>query len=74
MSLRSAIPSGATDAGWWLKESICAGELVCLQGPNGAGKSTLLRTLAGMQRPLTAQVRLLGACLHDLTRATWRIA
>lgn len=44
-----------------------AGELVCLLGPNGAGKSTLLRTLAGMQRPLTGQVRLLGADLHNLS-------
>jgi len=43
-----------------------AGELICLLGPNGAGKSTLLRTLAGMQRPLRGQVRLLGADLHDL--------
>jgi len=42
------------------------GELVCLLGPNGAGKSTLLRTLAGIQRPLHGQVRLLGADLHDL--------
>jgi iron complex transport system ATP-binding protein len=43
-----------------------AGELVCLLGPNGAGKSTLLRTLAGMQRPLSGQVRLLGTDLYDL--------
>jgi iron complex transport system ATP-binding protein len=43
-----------------------AGELVCLLGPNGAGKSTLLHTLAGIQRPLHGQVRLLGTDLHDL--------
>lgn len=37
-----------------------AGEFVCLLGANGAGKSTLLRTLAGMQKALGGQVRLLG--------------
>lgn len=41
-----------------------AGELVCLIGPNGAGKSTLIRTLAGMQAPLSGQVRLLGKDVH----------
>ncbi|MEO0948818.1 MAG: ABC transporter ATP-binding protein [Cyanobacteria bacterium J06641_5] len=44
-----------------------AGELVCLLGPNGAGKSTLLRTLAGMQAPLSGDVRLLGDRLHRLS-------
>lgn len=43
-----------------------AGELVCLIGPNGAGKSTLIRTLAGMQAPLSGQVRLLGEDVHQL--------
>jgi iron complex transport system ATP-binding protein len=43
-----------------------AGELVCLIGPNGAGKSTLIRTLAGMQAPLSGQVRLLGEDVHKL--------
>lgn len=44
-----------------------AGELVCLLGPNGAGKSTLLRTLAGMQAPLSGDVRLLSDRLHRLS-------
>lgn len=38
--------------------SLNAGEMVCLLGPNGAGKSTLMRTLAGMQAPLSGQVRI----------------
>ena len=49
-----------------LELSLQAGELVCLLGPNGAGKSTLLRTLAGMQPPLSGEVRLLGDRLHRL--------
>lgn len=49
----------------WLK----AGELVCLLGPNGAGKSTLLRSLAGMQKPLSGSVTLLGDDLLRLSTA-----
>ncbi|MCP5420971.1 MAG: ABC transporter ATP-binding protein [Gammaproteobacteria bacterium] len=49
-----------------ISETLRSGELVCLLGPNGAGKSTLLRTLAGMQRPLSGQVRLLGESVHTL--------
>jgi iron complex transport system ATP-binding protein len=33
------------------------GELVCFMGPNGIGKSTLLRTLAGLQNPLSGEVK-----------------
>ncbi len=53
-----------------LSLSLEAGELVCLLGPNGAGKSTLLRTLAGMQAPLSGEVRLLGDRLHRLPPRT----
>lgn len=34
-----------------------AGELVCFMGPNGVGKSTLIRTLAGLQKPLSGQLK-----------------
>lgn len=44
-----------------------AGEFVCLLGPNGAGKSTLIRTLAGMQKPLGGEVRLVGDLLSSLS-------
>lgn len=43
-----------------LNISLKAGELVCLLGPNGVGKSTLIRTLAGMQPPLSGQVKISG--------------
>ncbi|MBW4645716.1 MAG: ABC transporter ATP-binding protein [Goleter apudmare HA4340-LM2] len=46
--------------------SLQAGELVCLLGPNGAGKSTLLRSLAGMQPPISGEVRLLGENIYHL--------
>ncbi|NLW71312.1 MAG: ABC transporter ATP-binding protein [Chloroflexi bacterium] len=42
-------------------------ELVCLVGPNGVGKSTLLRTLIGLQKPLSGEIRLLGQSLKQFT-------
>jgi iron complex transport system ATP-binding protein len=50
-----------------LSLSLGAGEFVCLIGPNGAGKSTLIRTLAGLQAPLSGQVRLMDDDILALT-------
>lgn len=33
------------------------GNLICFMGPNGIGKSTLIRTLAGLQKPLSGEIR-----------------
>ncbi|WP_300728864.1 ABC transporter ATP-binding protein [uncultured Bacteroides sp.] len=41
------------------------GELTCLLGANGAGKSTLLRTLAGVQKPLRGELKLLGQPIQN---------
>lgn len=43
-----------------LDASLAAGVMTCLLGPNGAGKSTLLRTLAGFQKPLSGEIRIMG--------------
>lgn len=45
------------------------GEQVFLHGPSGSGKSTLLNLLAGVLKPDTGDIRLLGASLPALSGA-----
>ncbi len=42
------------------------GKLTCFMGPNGIGKSTLIRTLAGLQKPMSGEIKYTGSGKGDL--------
>lgn len=44
-----------------------SGELITLMGPNGAGKSTLMQTIAGLIKPISGDIRLLGVNGQNLS-------
>ena len=44
------------------------GQLTVIVGPNGAGKTTLLRAIAGLIRPRTGTIRVLGLDPHQVAR------
>lgn len=48
------------------------GSVTALVGPNGAGKSTLLRCIAGLERPLSGQIRIDGISVIDAPRQVHR--
>jgi putative ABC transport system ATP-binding protein len=53
------------------------GEFVVLMGPSGSGKSTLLHLIAGMDRPTSGEILVLGQnlqSLDDRSVARWRNA
>ncbi len=45
--------------------SIEPGEIFAILGPNGAGKTTTVETIAGLRRPDSGSVRVLGLDPHD---------
>jgi iron complex transport system ATP-binding protein len=59
---------GAADLFSRFDLSVNQGEFFGVIGPNGAGKSTLLRLCAGLLRPRSGRVRLLGKELGALRR------
>ena len=48
--------------------SVVAGETLAIVGPNGSGKSSLLKILAGLRKPASGSVQLLGEALAGLPR------
>jgi putative ABC transport system ATP-binding protein len=51
------------------------GEFLSIVGPSGSGKSTLLNMIAGIDRPSTGEVIVLGSHLHGMSEnalAHWR--
>jgi len=50
---------------------VARGSLLAVVGPNGAGKSTLLKVMAGLLRPFSGSVRILG---EPVGRAARRVA
>jgi branched-chain amino acid transport system ATP-binding protein len=58
---------GDLQALWDVSLTVNEGELVSLIGSNGAGKTTILRSISGLLRPSSGEVKFLG---HNLVNET----
>ena len=65
-----SVALGARDVVSNVSVEVGEGELVVIVGPNGAGKTTLLRAIAGLVRPRTGIVRVMG---HDPMQSVRRV-
>src|SRR5260221_4633194 len=57
---------GAVAAVKGVSLAVGSGEVVALLGANGAGKSTMLRTISGLIRPRSGEIRFSGVAIERL--------
>ncbi len=72
---RSAAEQGGVPALRGIDLKVKTGSFVVLRGRSGSGKTTLLNCLAGLDRPTSGTVRVLGHNLAEMTEAgltVWR--
>jgi len=62
---RIAVAYGAIDALHGISLQVGKGEVVALLGANGAGKTTLLRTISGLHRAKSGEIRFNGELLAN---------
>ena len=62
---RIAVAYGAIDALHGISLEVGKGEVVALLGANGAGKTTLLRTISGLHRAKSGEIRFEGELLAN---------
>ena len=65
-------PSGGIEALHGIDAELGAGEITAVVGASGSGKSTLLKALAGLDRPTSGSLRVLGRELADASPAALR--